>query len=64
MRRYITCPACGQLKHYYARGLCKPCYDHQYKPTPTPPQPDINLDDYRDYTNQCRAPKPRRKPSK
>ena len=53
----MTCPSCGKTRDYYARGLCKPCYQRHYKPRPKPAPLDINLDDYRDYITKCRKGK-------
>jgi hypothetical protein len=48
------CANCHRMMHLWAAGICRTCYQHRKDHDYTPPQLDINLDDYRDYINQCR----------
>ena len=31
MARIVVCKECGEEKPHYAKGLCKPCYMHQWR---------------------------------
>ena len=48
------CANCHRMMRLWAAGICRTCYQHRKEPDYTPPQLDINLDDYSDYINQCR----------
>lgn len=46
------CVRCHRIMHIQTAGMCSTCYQHRNEPY-EPPE-TINLNDYRDYINQCR----------
>lgn len=57
-KRKGECPTCHRIMRLYTRNMCSTCYVNRNNPTYTPPTDNhVNLDEWRDYINQCREGK-------